>query len=118
MAKAIVLITSNPGVDREVAGQVKKIEGVENVYLAAGRFDIVAEVQTPDDASTNELVHNFFIIGCHIPHINPNTNPTIPEINKYNATFFRGRLDLINSPAKIPDKVVAVNPNPVSSQVY
>ena len=26
-------------------------EGVENVYLTAGRFDIVAEVQTPDDAS-------------------------------------------------------------------
>ena len=51
MANAIVLITSNPGVDREVAGQIKKIEGVENVYLTAGRFDIVAEVQTPDDAS-------------------------------------------------------------------
>jgi DNA-binding Lrp family transcriptional regulator len=47
MAKAIVLIKSNPGVDREVAGQIKKIEGVENVYLAAGRFDIVAEIQTP-----------------------------------------------------------------------
>lgn len=51
MAKAIVLIKSNPGVDREVAGQIKNIEGVENVYLTAGRFDIVAEVQTPDDAS-------------------------------------------------------------------
>jgi hypothetical protein len=33
MTKAIVLIKANPGADREVAGQIKKIEGVENVYL-------------------------------------------------------------------------------------
>lgn len=58
MAKAIILIKSNPGVDREVAGQVKKIEGVESVYLAAGRFDIVAEVQTPDDASMLSVTYD------------------------------------------------------------
>jgi DNA-binding Lrp family transcriptional regulator len=58
MAKAIILIKSNPGVDREVAGQVKKIDGVENVYLAAGRFDIVAEVQTPDDASMLSVTYD------------------------------------------------------------
>jgi len=58
MAKAIILIKSNPGVDREVAGQVKKIEGVKNVYLAAGRFDIVAEVQTPDDASILSVTYD------------------------------------------------------------
>ncbi len=58
MAKAIVLITSNPGIDREVASQVKEIEGVENVYLAAGRFDIVAEVQTPDDASMLSVTYD------------------------------------------------------------
>ncbi len=58
MAKAIVLITANPGVDREVAGQVKKIEEVENVYLTAGRFDIVAEVQAPDDASMLSVTYD------------------------------------------------------------
>jgi len=58
MAKAIILIKSNPGVDREVAGQVKKIDGVKNVYLAAGRFDIVAEVQTPDDASMLSVTYD------------------------------------------------------------
>jgi DNA-binding Lrp family transcriptional regulator len=58
MAKAIVLITSNPGFDREVAGKIKKIEGVKNVYLAAGRFDIVAEVQTPDDASMLSVTYD------------------------------------------------------------
>ena len=30
----------------------------------------------------------------------------------------RGSFDLINSPAKTPDKVVAVNPNPVRNHVY
>ena len=58
MAKAIVLIKSNPGADREVAGQIKKIEGVENVYLVAGRFDIVVELQTPDDASMLNVTYD------------------------------------------------------------
>jgi len=58
MAKAIILIKSNPGVDREVAGQVKKIDGVKNVYSADGRFDIVAEVQTPDDASMLSVTYD------------------------------------------------------------
>jgi DNA-binding Lrp family transcriptional regulator len=58
MAKAIVLIKANPGADREVAGQIKKIEGVENVYLVAGRFDIVAELQTPDDAGMLNVTYD------------------------------------------------------------
>ncbi len=58
MAKAIVLITADPGKDREVAGQVKNIQGVENVYLAAGRYDVVAEVQTPDDDSMLSLTYD------------------------------------------------------------
>jgi DNA-binding Lrp family transcriptional regulator len=58
MAKAIVLITASPGIDREVAGQVKQIEGVENVYLTAGRFDIVAEVQAPDDAGMLSVTYD------------------------------------------------------------
>ena len=58
MAKAIILITSDPGRDREVAGKVKEIEGVENVYLAAGRYDVVAEVQTSDDASMLSLAYD------------------------------------------------------------
>ena len=58
MAKAIILIKANPGADREVAGQIKKIEGVENVYLVAGRFDIVVELQTPDDASMLNVTYD------------------------------------------------------------
>ncbi|MDH4204926.1 MAG: Lrp/AsnC ligand binding domain-containing protein [Desulfobacteraceae bacterium] len=58
MAKAIVLITADPGKDRKVAGNVKNVEGVQNVYLAAGRYDVVAEVQTPDDNSMLALIYD------------------------------------------------------------
>jgi len=58
MAKAIILITSDPGKDREVAGKIKEIQGVENVYLAAGRYDVVAEVQAADDASMLSLTYD------------------------------------------------------------
>jgi len=58
MAKAIVLIAADPGMDREVAGQVKKIKGVKNVYLVTGLYDIVAEVQASDDASMIALAYD------------------------------------------------------------
>lgn len=58
MAKAIVLITSDPGKDREVAGKIKEIEGVENVFLAAGLYDVVAVVQAPDDAAMLSLAYD------------------------------------------------------------
>ena len=58
MAKAIVLITADPGRDREVAGNVKNIEGVKNVYLTAGRYDVVAETQAPDDESMLSLTYD------------------------------------------------------------
>ena len=58
MAKAIVLITAEPGMDRGVAGQIKKVKGVGNVYLVTGLYDIVAEVQAPDDASMVALSYD------------------------------------------------------------
>ncbi|MFH2220213.1 MAG: Lrp/AsnC ligand binding domain-containing protein [Pseudomonadota bacterium] len=58
MAKAIILINADPGRDREVAGKIKSIEGVDNVYLAAGRFDVVVEVQAPDDTSMLSLAYD------------------------------------------------------------
>jgi DNA-binding Lrp family transcriptional regulator len=58
MAKAIVLITAEPGMDREVAGKIKKINGVQNVFLAAGLYDVVAEIEAADDASMLSLVYD------------------------------------------------------------
>lgn len=58
MAKAIVMITAEPGMDREIAGQIKKVKGVGNVYLVTGLYDIVAEVQARDDASLVALAYD------------------------------------------------------------
>ena len=58
MAKAVVLITAEPGMDREIAGRIKEIPGVKNVYLAAGLYDVVAEVQAPDDAKMLALAYD------------------------------------------------------------
>ena len=58
MAKAIVLITVEPGMDRDVAAQIKDIKGVGNVYLATGLYDIVAEIQAADDASMISLAYD------------------------------------------------------------
>jgi DNA-binding Lrp family transcriptional regulator len=58
MAKAIILITADPGKDREVANKIKEVEGVENVYLAAGRFDVVVEAQAQDDTSMLSLAYD------------------------------------------------------------
>lgn len=58
MARAIVLITAEPGMDRDVAAQIKTIKGVDNVYLATGLYDIVAEVQTVDEATMVALAYD------------------------------------------------------------
>ena len=58
MAKAVVLITSEPGMDRDIAAQIKTIQGVENVYLVTGLYDIVANVQAPDHESMVALAYD------------------------------------------------------------
>ncbi len=45
MALAIVLIAAEPGKDRKVATQVKKLEGVEKVFLVSGLYDAVVRIQ-------------------------------------------------------------------------
>ena len=45
MAIAIVLVNADPGKDRAVAQGLKKIKGVEGVYLVSGLYDVVATVR-------------------------------------------------------------------------
>jgi hypothetical protein len=40
MAVAIVLISAEPGKDRKVASQLKKLEGVEKPFLVSGLYDV------------------------------------------------------------------------------
>lgn len=44
MAKAIVLVGTDPGKDRKVAQGLKKIDGVEGVCLVSGLYEVVATV--------------------------------------------------------------------------
>lgn len=53
MAMAIVLISAEPGRDRKVANEVKKLKGVEMVCLVSGLYDVVATVRA---ASTEEIL--------------------------------------------------------------
>ncbi len=53
MAMAIVLISVEPGKDRKVANELKKLRGVEKAFLVSGLYDVVARVQ---GASAEELL--------------------------------------------------------------
>lgn len=53
MAMAIVLISAEPGKDRQVANELKKLKGVEKAFLVSGLYDVVARVQ---GASTEEIL--------------------------------------------------------------
>ncbi|MCI0484281.1 MAG: Lrp/AsnC ligand binding domain-containing protein [candidate division NC10 bacterium] len=45
MATAIVLVTADPGKDRKVAQELKKIKGIDGVSLVSGLYDVVATVR-------------------------------------------------------------------------
>ncbi len=53
MVMAIVLVNADPGKDRAVAQGLKKIKGVEGVYLVSGLYDVVATVR---GGSTEEIL--------------------------------------------------------------
>jgi DNA-binding Lrp family transcriptional regulator len=53
MALAIVLISVEPGKDRKVANELKKLKGVEKACLVSGLYDVVARVQA---ASAEEIL--------------------------------------------------------------
>ena len=53
MALAIVLISADPGKDRKVANELKKLKGVEKAFLVSGMYDVVARVQ---GASAEEIL--------------------------------------------------------------
>lgn len=53
MAKAIILINSEPGKDQKVAKELKKIKGVEGTSLVSGLYDLVA---TMHGASSEEIL--------------------------------------------------------------
>jgi DNA-binding Lrp family transcriptional regulator len=58
MVQALVLISAEPGRDREVAKKLKGLAEVKQVYLVSGVFDVVAEIQAADAAGILALVYD------------------------------------------------------------
>ena len=55
MISACVLVRCKAGKIRRVAERVKEIEGVVRVFTAAGRWDVVAEIEAADLKSLTNI---------------------------------------------------------------
>ena len=58
MAMAIVLISAEPGKDRKVANEVKKLKGVDGTFLVSGLYDVVALVKARTAEEILALVYD------------------------------------------------------------
>lgn len=58
MAMAIVLISAEPGKDRKVANEVKKLKGVDGTFLVSGLYDVVASVKARTAEEILALVYD------------------------------------------------------------
>jgi DNA-binding Lrp family transcriptional regulator len=58
MAMAIVLISAEPGKDRKVANEVKKLKGVDGTFLVSGLYDVVSSVKARTAEEILALVYD------------------------------------------------------------
>ena len=58
MAMAIVLISAEPGKDRKVANEVKRLKGVDGTFLVSGLYDVVALVKARTAEEILALVYD------------------------------------------------------------
>ncbi len=56
MVSAVVLLSIGRGAVNQVAGQLIEIEGVEEVFSVAGRYDLVAFLRVPDNEAMANIV--------------------------------------------------------------
>jgi DNA-binding Lrp family transcriptional regulator len=56
MTKAYVLITTEIGKGDQVHDSLKQVEGVQDVSIVAGTYDIVAVLQAPDARDVGRIV--------------------------------------------------------------
>lgn len=54
MARAVVLLNTEAGLDTEAAVALKGVDGVSDVYLVSGLYDVVATVT---GASAEDILH-------------------------------------------------------------
>jgi len=56
MRKAFVLINTNPGTDTVLQAELKKVEGIVEVYLVYGVFDMVAVIEAESEEELKDIV--------------------------------------------------------------
>ena len=56
MRRAFVLINTNPGTDTVLRSELKKVEGIVDVYQVYGAFDIVAVIEAESDEQIKDIV--------------------------------------------------------------
>lgn len=66
MVSAVVLMTIHRGSINEVAEKLVELEGVQEVFSVAGRYDLVAVLRVPDNRAMAALVTEHILA---IPHI-------------------------------------------------
>ena len=58
MACAMILINTEAGLDTEAAKALKGVEGVSNVCLVSGNYDVVATVKADSTEDVLKIVYN------------------------------------------------------------
>jgi len=58
MTTAIILVNADPGKDRKVAQGLKKIKGVNGVFLVSGLYDLVATVRGSNSEEILKIVYD------------------------------------------------------------
>jgi|YelNatPaOPRAMG01_1025707.scaffolds.fasta_scaffold07848_7 DNA-binding Lrp family transcriptional regulator len=56
--KLFIMVQSEAGREKEVIEKLKdyKKEGIENIYIVTGPYDLVVEARVPDEKELNKLV--------------------------------------------------------------
>ncbi|HEU5361634.1 MAG TPA: Lrp/AsnC ligand binding domain-containing protein [Candidatus Deferrimicrobiaceae bacterium] len=58
MTTAVILVNAEPGKDRKVAQGLRKIKGVEGVFLVSGLYDLVAMVRGANSEEILKIVYD------------------------------------------------------------
>jgi DNA-binding Lrp family transcriptional regulator len=54
--KVIVLVNTSLGTDGHVAEELRKIDGVKEVYKVRGVYDILVKIEAPDPDKVKEII--------------------------------------------------------------
>ncbi|MBM3895235.1 MAG: Lrp/AsnC family transcriptional regulator [Thaumarchaeota archaeon] len=56
MEKAYVLVSCEIGTEHDLLLQLKKIDGIKDVTITYGDYDLIVETETENESKMNELI--------------------------------------------------------------